>query len=124
MADLKVINVETVSNPDMLVDVLFAMSTELRKYQSQVNELVTDHSLFVQTQDSFLSGMVTLNSAMSRTFEVMGASKAGAAGGSVVDDASCTLGSTFDSEITAGPAQLTASKLVSHFIDQSTYSNR
>ena len=122
MADLKVINVEIVSNPDLLVGVLHAFSTELRKYQSQINELIVDHSTMVECHNSAISGISTLGSCYVSGTQYMGSST-GATTGSFIEG-SCLFPSTFTSAIPAGPAQLTASHLVSHFIDQSTYSNR
>ena len=117
MADNKVINAETVANPEMLVEVLFALSSEIRRYQSTINELIIDHSGFVAAHDSLAQGMSTLGAAFLSGCDNISAAV-------VIENISGEVQSAFSSGVTAGPAQLTSSAPISVFTDVSAYGNR
>lgn len=55
--ELKAINLETVSNPDLLDGALRAMDTEIDLLRTTVNEMVIDHSTQCEYNSGILSGM-------------------------------------------------------------------
>ena len=109
MADKKMVNLESVSNPDLLVGLLRAMDEEIDEIRTLVNEIHTDQALLCSCLDSNTTNVSTLGgeceSAFSNIASVVTA-------GSNMSDCDAAPSCVWTSGQTAGPAVLTAASVV------------
>lgn len=113
--DQKFINLENTSNPDLLVDLLRALYTEIESLRVIVNELAEDQSDFVSVIDGNVSSFSTMGSAIQSNCSCMsdlGKNDQAANDWSGLSKLVCT----FKSTLTYAPSQLTQSSVTVPFV--------
>ena len=124
--ELKAINLDTVSNPDLLGDALRAMDVELGLIRTTVNELVIDHTTQAEYNSSMRSTVVEVVTDLSgfcSSFDsmtdvigslgtVFSANMSQFHGNTHLSNVSDVISTAYTSNLTAGPAVLTNSTTV------------
>ena len=124
--ELKAINLDTVSNPDLLGDALRAMDTEMGLIRTTVNELVIDHSTqgeynssmrstvveVVQDLSGFCASFDSMTDVVGSLGTVFSANMSRFHGNTHLSNVSGVISTAYTSNLTAGPAVLTNSTTV------------